>query len=380
MRIVIKLAILLLECIYFILKRLPQKDKILYISRQGDDIPVDFQLLAECMKQRYPEFQNIFLCKMIQGGVKSKLGYCFHMCRQMYHLATAKAVVLDGYCILACVLTHRANLVIIQMWHALGALKKFGYSILDRPEGKSSKIAKTMKMHNNYSFVFTSGDLCKQYFAEAFNQPIDKVKVFPLPRVDLLLDEEHKKKIAKSIYDRYPQLKNTEKKILVYTPTFRENSSGLKDNLEKLIEKIDYKRYELIVKLHPLSDIRIYDSRIITDKNFSATDMLVIADYVITDYSAIIFEALLLDKPIALFAFDYKDYCINRDFYLDYESCFNTIICPNIEQLFSKLQKNEEYDFTSFREFIKKIVRNTESTYTGEICEFIYENIKQNEK
>ena len=48
----------------------------------------------------------------------------------MYYLATSKVCVLDGYCIPASILKHKKKLKIIQIWHASGAIKKFGYQIL----------------------------------------------------------------------------------------------------------------------------------------------------------------------------------------------------------------------------------------------------------
>ena len=57
------------------------------------------------------------------------------MLRQMYHAATSEIVVLDTYCIIISLLKQRKSLKVIQMWHALGAMKKFGYSILDKGEG-----------------------------------------------------------------------------------------------------------------------------------------------------------------------------------------------------------------------------------------------------
>ena len=121
--------------------------KIVYISRELDKPPVDFLLLKADIEKRYPDYKNVILCKTLKKGIVSKFKYILHMFRQMYHIATAQAVILDTYCIAVSILRHRKSLLIIQMWHALGALKKFGYSIVDKPEGTSKKIAKALKMH-----------------------------------------------------------------------------------------------------------------------------------------------------------------------------------------------------------------------------------------
>ncbi len=63
---------------------------------------------------------------------------------------------------------------VIQIWHALGAFKRFGKSILDKQGGKSSETAQAFKMQINYDFIASSGDKCVPFFAEAFGQPEEK--------------------------------------------------------------------------------------------------------------------------------------------------------------------------------------------------------------
>ena len=72
------------------------------------------------------------------------------MLTQMYHIATSKVVVLDGYCIAASVLNHKPDTKIVQMWHALGTIKKFGYQVLGTEEGSDPDVARIMRMHKNY--------------------------------------------------------------------------------------------------------------------------------------------------------------------------------------------------------------------------------------
>ena len=69
------------------------------------------------------------------------------MIKQMYHIATSRVVILDSYCIVISILKHKKKLTIIQMWHAMGAFKKFGYSIIGKSEGTSKKIIDLMRMH-----------------------------------------------------------------------------------------------------------------------------------------------------------------------------------------------------------------------------------------
>ena len=99
------------------------------------------------------------------------------MFKQMYHIATSKIVVLDGYCILISILKHKKDLKVIQLWHALGSLKKFGYSSLDKRDGRGKKIADLMNMHKNYSYILTSSEVSRPFFREAFNAKDEQMVV-----------------------------------------------------------------------------------------------------------------------------------------------------------------------------------------------------------
>ena len=193
-----------------------------------DSIPLDFLLTIDEFKKQDDSYEHVVLAKTIPKGMLGKVRYCFHMLVQMYHIATSKAVILDTYCIVISLLKQRESLIVIQMWHALGAFKKFGYSILDQKEGSSSKVAKMMKMHENYTYVLASSEYVVPYFAEAFHVKEEKVKVFPLPKTDLLINIEIHNAVVDKIWNQYPNLREEKKKIVVYAPTFRKEEQAKK--------------------------------------------------------------------------------------------------------------------------------------------------------
>ena len=293
-----KLGIGFLNLIYFFLKLLPRQKKIVYLSRQQRTVPLDFQMIADQVKKDHPNYRNVMLVKMIDPGLKNKLAYCFFTLKQMYHLATARAAVIDTYCIPVCILKQRKDLTVIQIWHALGAFKRFSFSILDQEEGRSSKMARLMHMHENYTYVLTSSAYCSPYFQEAFGVRADRMRVIPLPRVDYMTDPAIQAETRRRIYAAYPRLENTKKKVLVYAPTFRKYEVSFAEAVKAICDRLDFSRYELIVKLHPLTEEVIDDPRIIFDRQFMTHEMLLAADGVIADYSAVIFEAALLDRPL----------------------------------------------------------------------------------
>ena len=377
MLVVIKIGILFLNIAYSILKIFPVEKKIVYISRELDEPSVDFLLIKADIEKRYPDYNNVILCKTLKKGVVSKFKYVLHMFRQMYHIATAEAVILDTYCIVVSILKHRKSLLIIQMWHALGVLKKFGYSIMDKPEGTSRKIAKALKMHYNYSYVFTSSEYCRKFFSEAFAQSIDTVKIFPLPRVDLFYNSTYKEKVCREIYNLYPRLYKCKKKIIVYAPTFRKEVSFPLDEIQQFINAIDYDKYELIVKLHPIEQVKYKNSNAIFDTHFSSFEMFYVADFIVSDYSAVIFEGMLFRKPIYLYAFDYKNYNRNREFYIDYQKMFEGLIYTDYTKLLESIDKNSNIEEITGN-VLEKMIQHKEKSYTESISDFIMDSVKQN--
>ena len=229
-----------------------------------------------------------------------------------------------------------------------------------------------MKMHQNYDIILCGGkgyieDLCR-----GFNCAKDKIKIIALPRVDLLLDKEYIKSVENKIYNVYPIL--MKKRNIVYCPTFRKNEMNMKKYVLDLINKVDYKKYNLIIKLHPLSTIKIENKKVITAPDFSSTDLLTIADYVITDYSCILYEAGILNKPLYFYAFDYEEYNKNRSLNLNYYKELPGIISSNITDILYDIENNK-YDYLKLNKFINKYI-NLEANNTQKIYNLIEEMIK----
>ena len=368
-------AAAVLNVIYCVFKLLPVKKKITYISRQSNTLSVDYRLVIGEMKKRCPEYRNITLIKMIGDGIPAKIGYCFHMLRQMYHIATSEMVVLDTYCIAVSLLKQRDSLIVIQMWHALGALKKFGYSILDKEEGTERSLAEAMKMHRNYSYVFSSSEYCSRFFAEAFHVSMDKMIVMPLPRLDLLNNRKYGNEIKERIFRKYPMLSDPGKKIIVYAPTFRKEDGGFEEEelrraAEKLADAVDYNRYHFIAKFHPLSNITLENPKVIQDTSFSTIDFCRIADAVVLDYSAVVFEVAVLEKTMYFYTFDYDSYMKNRDVYIDFKEIVPGMITGDAEEITAAIDRNET-DTDRLERFRELMVRRPEGkNYTEDIGDF----------
>ncbi len=376
MKYIMLLVKLGLNIIYFFLKLLPTQDKILFMSRQSNKISIDFKLLGSKLEKKH---KVVYLCKTLDGKEKAtfkdRIAYGFNMFKQAYHLATSKVCILDTYIPTISLLKHKKSLVIIQMWHSNGTMKKFGYTSMGKKEGNNKEVAEYMGMHKNYTYIFASGDAYKEHLAKGFNFPYyNRILTFSLPRIDLLKDKKYEKEIREKIFKKYPELRK--KKNVTYAPTFRDDENSFKEELDKIIEKFNFKKYNLILKLHPLSKLKIDNKNIIVDKSFSTFDMLFVTDKLISDYSCIIYEAGVRYIPLYLHIYDWDNYeetrgmAISKEELPDYKS-------TTADELIANLEK--EYDIVALNKFINKYVENTENC-TEKIAEFIEEIMGKEDK
>lgn len=351
------------KIIYAFLKLLPIQNKVVLISRFNKETSIDFQLLENEIKNVNPNIK----VKILNHKLKNKFLLISDVLIEMYHLATSNSAIIDSYVIPVSILKHKKDLVIIQIWHAIGSIKKFGHASLNTKEGASHKTATIMDMHKNYTYVITSGHDTIPFYAEAFNIERKRIKAIGMPRVDYLNSLEIKNQKKNEIYNVYPILKT--KKNILYAPTFRKN-----ENIpyEEIIKKIDFNRYNLIIKKHinDISEIKT-DRNIIIDQQFHHTDMLFVADYIITDYSAIAFEAAALLIPTYFFVYDIEKYKKNRGLFINFnEDKFPGFVSSNSNDIVNAIEQNI-HNISEMKRFKEKYIANTNGISTKRIIELL---------
>lgn len=364
-KLVIQIAIVVLNIIYLPFKCLKTKNKITYISRQSNTESLDFTLLKAQMNKLDDSLVQVVLAKKIEKGLVKKLEYALHTFVQMYHIATSKVVVVDTYIIPVSVLKHKKSLKIIQIWHALGAIKKFGYQVLGKQEGSSEVVANAMKMHKNYDLVTCASSVTAMFYSEAFGTDLNKIKVLGMPRVDYILNNDKNDEILK----QNPNYNG--KKTIIYIPTFRKKEHVY---VEDLIEKVDKQKYNLIIKIHPLDNTPIED-KYLAKGNFSTYDLMKFADYIITDYSATAIEASLLQKPLFLYVYDIDKYSETRGLNVNLTEELKNSTSKNIEDILEIIENNT-YDFKSLEKFRNKYIETYNVNNTQNICKVIGEYLK----
>ena len=366
LQVLISIVRIILNLIYGLMKVRKTKNKIVFVSRQSDDKSLDFKLLEEELRKNEKDIEIKFFCKKLGKGFIKKISYCIYILRVMNNLANAKICITDGYSIPVSLLKHKKSLTIIQIWHASGATKKFGYQAIDTKEGSNAKVAKIMRMHYNYDYVLAPSKRTAEIFAAAFNVSKDKMKIIGLPRIDYL--RKNANKLKEDFYSEHPAYKN--KEIILYVPTFRKGKTA---DANELIRKTNKDKYGLIIRKHPLDSEKI-EPEYLVDSKYDTMDLLKIADFIITDYSAIAYEASVLNKPLYFYVYDIDEYKNNRGLNVNLAKEMKEATFKKIDSIIKSIE-NDRYNYSDLDNFKKKYVEVYNKDNVKELINLITENI-----
>ncbi|WAA09705.1 CDP-glycerol glycerophosphotransferase family protein [Fervidibacillus albus] len=359
--------------LYNIFKILPlQKNKILFASDSRDDLSGNFAFVYNEMEKRHLNFNYHF---MLKSGTTQERSFS-EFIKLSYHLATAKFIVLDDFYPLVYPLKIRKNAELVQLWHAVGAFKTFGFSRLGRPGGPSPK----SKNHRNYTKVTVSSKNVAKHYAEGFGIDIEKVYPTGIPRTDVFFDKGYQKNIRQQLYQEFPFLK--EKKVILFAPTFRGNGKQSAHypinmlNFKKLYEHLK-DEYVFLLKIHPFvrNDYSIpyqyrdffYDFSHYREVN----DLLFVTDLLITDYSSVCFEYALLNKPMIFFGFDVEDYIRSRDFYYDFQTFIPGTLVRTTDEMIETI-KSKNFNMEKIKPFVNYFFDDLDGNSSKRVVEQIF--------
>lgn len=336
----------ILKFIYSIFKLFrTNKNKILFCSRQMNEVPLDFQLIQQELKVELPEVECVNICCHIGKSVKDYILFFIAIIKSMFHLATCTVCVLDSYWPAASILKHKKNLTVIQLWHSIGKIKKSGYAAIGKRSGRKQEYAKLLHMHENYDYVIAGAKAWNEFYCESFNITDEKILNYGLPRIDYLIETEERNRML--FYEMHPDLKN--KTVVLYAPTFRRN---MESHWEKIIDAVKDKEIVLIIKTHPGEKRKIHTNaeNIFYFDDWKTIDLLSCCDYVITDYSAISLEAAVINKKTYYWIYDYDEYVINNGLNIEIPKVMKENASKDIYQIINMIKK-DEYNYEVFDSF-----------------------------
>lgn len=362
-------------CYYVGSIRKVRPKKILFVENHAEKLSDDFILLKEKLLQRDYRISEHYL----KVSTSSWGQVVCRSVRLIFDMATAKCVFLNESNSLFGAFTIRKDTKLVQLWHACGAFKKWGYSVADKSFGDDREELDRFPGHKNYDLVPVSGeDVCWAY-EEAFGLKSKPGIVKPLgvSRTDVYFEEEKKQQAYSHLRELKLPLKG--RKIILYAPTFRGDIRTAKapDGLNLTQLYALHEEYVVLIKQHPFvkEQMRIpeqyRDFCIEVEDELTIQELLVVSDICVTDYSSIVFEYTLFNKPILFFAYDLEEYYDERGFYYPYEEFVPGAVVKTTEELVLSIRQIADFDRDKIDTFRKKYMGGCDGHATERIIEYV---------
>ncbi len=315
-----------------------RRDEVLFFSRQANHPSEDFVALGREFMER--GWQVCYLTKKLSK--RSVPSYCPFIVRELYHLARCRICFVDRYDPVICLLDFKGvresglaagtfdefptEPLIIQLWHAFGAFKKFGYQSVDTPEGHDSANAELFRIHRNYSYVICSGEGAQEAFAEAFRVPRHRVVPLLRPEYDRLVAIGRRRSRAVPAGGQGGRLR------ILFAPTLRSASGSPRPFVDlyrggawRVLEEAA----QVAWSFHPLER----QGEAAGDIN----ELLPRADMVVTDYSSIVYEAAILRIPVLFYVPDIGEYRLSPGLNADPAAAVPSIAFQDADALIDAL-------------------------------------------
>lgn len=315
--------------------------KVVFASEAREELKGNLKAVYEKLPEDYVKVIYI------KGDRRDSKGFkdTFRLWRD---LTTAKYILLDDFYGLISTMKVRKDQEIVQLWHGSGAFKKFGFSRV----GTGDNISNVHTGYRKYTKAAVTAEPIRQCFAEAFDIDLEKVQAVGSPRTDMFFNEKAKDEARGRVYEAYPQLKD--KKVVLIAPTYRgrkvEDATYDFDRLQldKLVNELGDK-YQIVVKWHTALYNNIkrgivgFDGEGVVDASSYSdiNDLMVVADVLVTDYSSVIFDWYLLDKPVIYFVYDLEEYEAGRGLYFCFDEYVYGQVVTDCEGLIDAIRRED---------------------------------------
>lgn len=297
-----------------------------------------------------------------------------------YHLATSRYVLLDNIFLPMAYLRFPKQVKIVQLWHGTGTIKRFGQDV---NTGRLKKLERDA--NSRITHLIVSSEDTKREYMSSFGVPEDKVFIYGSPRTDLFFAEEKARLRRQKFYAQFPELEG--KKLILYAPTFRDHEKDkprLALEADKLANELS-QDYVILLRLHPfvmeayLREGHTYHgNNVISMSSYSDINtLLLVSDYLITDYSSVIFEYCLREKPMIFYAYDLEEFSDHgRGFYKPYESYVPGPIARTTEEVI-EIMKKDPFDPVKIKTFVQMNYQYLDGKSAERIYLHIFKDIHQ---
>ncbi len=254
---------------------------------------------------------NISIKKQLSANIYEVLEFNPNdtsMKKQLKLIKQADIIIVDNYYYPLAALKFPQK-KIVQIWHAAGAVKKFGLAAPKNQKMSKSAKRRFRAVYNSFDYIAVGSEAMKECMKEAFETEEDgKFLTTGFVRSDYLYTHEYEMSV-KNLMLHNRNL--TEKFVILYMPTFRDNKVDNEKQLDfvkKLAQELP-DEFSVFYRLHPGVEIKDYEiPEAIEVCDYQLNEFYKVSDLIITDYSSVIFDAAIFNTACAFYVYDYEKY------------------------------------------------------------------------
>lgn len=363
-----------------------KKKKAVFVEVRFDEITDSFRLVYDRMKADGFDIHEQFIENIKPG----KWGYIKRCLRMLEDISDAHYVFLNDACNVTSCIPLRKGTKIYQLWHACGAFKKFGMSTAELIFGDNRKSLEKYPNYGNLSYVTVSSPEVIWAYEEAMNLKDTKTQVVAtgVSRTDVFYDQHFIEQSKAAVYSVCPAAEN--KKIILYAPTFRGRVAKAEspDCLDiPAMKRALGDEYVLLIKHHPfvkqppVVPEDCADFAMDVTKSLEIDQLLCASDVCVSDYSSLIFEYSLFERPMIFFAYDLDDYFDWRGFYYNYDELTPGPVVKETEEIIDYIRHLDvRFDQAQVHAFKEKFMSSCDGHATDRIMALVYAETRNKRK
>lgn len=363
-----------------------KRKKAVFVEVRFDEITDSFRLVYDRMKADGFDVHEQFIENIKPG----KWGYIKRCLRMLEDISDAHYVFLNDACNVTSCIPLRKGTKIYQLWHACGAFKKFGMSTAELIFGDNRKSLEKYPNYGNLSYVTVSSPEVIWAYEEAMNLKDTKTQVVAtgVSRTDVFYDQHFIEQSKAAVYSVCPAAEN--KKIILYAPTFRGRVAKAEspDCLDiPAMKRALGDEYVLLIKHHPfvkqppVVPEDCADFAMDVTKSLEIDQLLCASDVCVSDYSSLIFEYSLFERPMIFFAYDLDDYFDWRGFYYNYDELTPGPVVKETEEIIDYIRHLDvRFDQAQVHAFKEKFMSSCDGHATDRIMALVYAETRNKRK
>jgi len=348
------------------------RKRVLFMSYYGKHTNCNPYAIYNELKKRSEAFEFVWVD---QSGKIAEKSVKYRSVRFYYYLRTSQFLIFNARPNLD--IKKRKGQRYVQTWHS-----SLGFKMIEKDAEATldKKYVKKAKEDSRYIDLLISG--CR-FRTQCFERNFwydGEIAEIGTPRNDVLFSVD-KDEIAHRVKAELGIPEHT--KIVLFAPTFRNgedlsyvtslNAISLKQELETHFSGT----WQVVYRLHPnVRRCDILPEGVIDASDYKDMQKLLLAtDVLLTDYSSVMFDYMLLGRPCFLFAPDYENYVANeRNTYFRIDELPFTI-CQTNNALISAIRT---YSYDVYEKDLLDFKNRIGSFENGTACTEIIEWIKAN--